>query len=305
MSLINKFLLFFILLSGIFACETYVEIDVPPIKKKPVLTCLFTKNKPFKLRLTMSADVNDTSIVFIKNATVKLFADGKFIEHLQEQDSGFYLSSHLVEPKILYSVEADVDGFPIIKASDSLPELIKAEQVYFKLNAIYDYGNQFAKANILFSDPPGNNYYELALYAKYTYYNDWDGTYREGRINDNIAYWLIDDPALEVEDITGWIGSVSFNDELFNGKKYQLQIPVEKLPANAEHYVRFSSVSYHYYKYKSVLDRHLFNQGGWSYDGLLLITGGNPLEMYSNVENAYGIFAGYVSQEIEVTDIRE
>lgn len=53
------------------------------------------------------------------------------------------------------------------------------------------------------------------------------------------------------------------------------------------------------------MDKHLFNQGGWSYDGLLLIDGGNPVSMYGNVENGYGIFAGYISEFIEVTDIRE
>lgn len=77
------------------------------------------------------------------------------------------------------------------------------------------------------------------------------------------------------------------------------------MPEEAVHYVTFNTTSFHYYKYKSTMDKHLFNQGGWMYDEMLLIDGGNPVEMYSNVENGYGIFAGYISNVIEVTDIRE
>jgi hypothetical protein len=205
----------------------------------------------------------------------------------------------------LYRVEAHIADYPVLVASDSLPESITPESIYYKKDAIYDYGNKYTQANIIFFDPQGPNYYEVGLVAKYTYYSEWDNTYQTVRIDDNIAHWLIDDEVLIAEDLIGWVGSVSFSDEQFNGKKYQLQLPVEDMPANARHYVRFNSVSYHYYKYKSTMDRHLFNQGGFSYDDLLLIDGGNPVQMYSNVENGYGIFAAYISQFIEVNDFRE
>ena len=299
---------FFILLffaSIFYACENYIEIEVPPLEKKPVLNCLFTENKPFKLHLSMSTDIQDTNLVFIKGAKISLFADNILIEQLQELDSGYYISNYKAQKGVLYRVEADISGYPVLIASDSLPQEISPAQIYFQKNAIYDFGSSYAKAYITFYDPAENNYYEVGLSAKYVYYADWDGQYHEVRVDDNIAYWLIDDDALNNEEITGWIGAVSFTDELFNGNKYQLKLPVKEMYDNAHYYVRFNSVSHHYYKHKSTMDKHLFNQGGWSYDGLLLIDGGNPVSMYGNVENGYGIFAGYISEFIEVTDIRE
>jgi hypothetical protein len=298
-------IIFISLISFFLACESYVEIDVPPIMQKPVLSCLFTENKPFKLRLAMSADMNDTALNFINNAVVSLYGNGVFIEQLQELDSGKYVSNCIAKRGVMYRIEAQIDGFLPLSASDSLPEQVFAQTIYYQKNAIYDFGNFYAQANIIFQDPPGDNYYEVSLSAEYNYYSNWDSVYHTVFINDNIAYWLINDDAVNAENPTGWIGSINFKDEYFDGKKYRLRLPVEKMPDNAQHYIRFNTVSYHYYKYKSTMDKHLFNQGGWSDDDLLIIEGGNPVQMYSNVENGYGIFAGYIPHLIEVKDIRE
>lgn len=305
---INRLSIALLLLFSI-SCETYIDIDVPPLEKKPVLNCLFTENQAFKLRLSLSADVKDTSETLIEGATVRLYANGDLVEQLADLGNGVYVSDYKAQLATKYRIEADVEGFETIRATDSLPQMVLPENVYYKKNAIAGgYGNTYTEANITINDPGfTDNYYEISLSAKHTssWYDPDYGGYHTSYTNDNIAYWLIDDPVINAEDVIGWVGSIAFSDMMFNGEKYQLKLPVDDMPENATHYVRFNTVSGCYYKYKSTMDKHLFNQGGWSYDDLLLIDGGNPVEMYTNVENGYGIFAGYMSQLIEVTDIRE
>jgi len=302
----------------LFSCETYIDIDVPPLEKKPVLNCLFTENQAFKVRLSLSADVKDTSETLIEGATVRLFANGNFMEQLADLGKGVYISDYKAQLATKYRIEADVVGFETIRATDSLPQMVTLENVYYKKDAIVNpyYGDLYTEANINIIDPADEeNYYEIALSAKYK--NPWyvpgDSSHFHSEqyitLTDDIAYWLIEDPALNTEELNGWIGSIPFSDQLFDGKIYNLKVPVSGVETEVEFvfYVTFNSVSYHYYKYKSTMGKHLFNQGGYNYyeDNPLLIGAGNPVEMYTNIENGYGIFAGYVWQFIEVTDVRE
>ena len=218
-------ILSFFIIAFLLSCETYIDIEVPPIEQKPVLNCLFTENEAFKVRLSLSMDVNDTSETKIEAAQISLFANGEFIEELADSGKGFYKSNHIAQMGTQYRIEANINGFKTLTASDSLPQMISPENVYYKKNSIPDaYGNSYAEANISINDPANkNNYYEILLSC--IYINQWydpDFNGYEILIKDNIAYWMIDDPVIGAEEIVGWIGSIPFLDELFNGKEYLL-----------------------------------------------------------------------------------
>ena len=299
------------------SCETFVDIEVPPVEQKPVLNCLFTYNKPFKVRLSMSMDVNDTSETKIEAAQISLFANGEFIEELADSGKGFYKSNYLAEVNTRYRIEANITGFETLIASDSLPEEVEINNIYIEDKAIVDvHGNSYPETTVTIKDPLNiKNYYEVYLYLQiknpylgYTHVPPGTDTVSPTFFMQNISFWLIDDPVLLSEFISGQSGSLSFADNLFDGKNYALGIPSETIgnqSSEPKHFLIFNTVSKNYYEYKRKIDPHLFNQGGWMYDEMMLIDGGNPVEMYSNVENGYGIFAGYISQVIQVTDIRE
>jgi hypothetical protein len=303
-----------------FSCETFIEIEVPPVEQKPVLNCLFAENKQFKVYLSLSMDVNDTTETKIEGASVNLFANGEFIEELADSGNGFYKSGHLAELNSEYRIEASINGFETLIASDALPDEIIIDSVFYEKDAVINAyeGKLYSVANIIFNDNVNiANYYEVALATKHKNpFFDSEGDFTDNNEYiidyDAIAYSLINDPALNSEDLIGWINSIPFSDKTFNGSKYYLKIPLVLYEFDYEQnfnpeqslFIIFNITSYNYYKYKSTMDKHIFNQSGWTPDdNILLINSGNPVEMYSNVENGYGIFAGYIQHKVEIKNI--
>ena len=298
----------------IISCETFVDINVPPIAQKPVLNCLFTENKTFSITLGLSGQVNDTSATLINNAEMLLYGNDLFIEQLQNKGNGIYVSVSKAQKGVMYSIKASIEGYETIQVSDSLPQMVSISNLHIKKKAIIDiYGGKYDQVSFNIHDSSGvNNFYETDVFkiAENPHYgrgfvspviDTISLTFKER----DIAYWLIDDPALTNEFISGWNNSISFTDEIFDGKIYPLKLPIDNDYNLIEYHLLFNVGSKNYYLYKSRIEKHLFNQGGFLFDELMLIDGGNPVEMFSNIENGYGIFAGYLSQEILITDIRE
>ena len=156
--------IFILIFSFLISCETYIDIEVPPIEQKPVLNCLFTESEAFKVRLSLSMDVNDTLETKIEGAELNLFANGEFIEQLADSSKGFYKSNHLALINTQYRIEANIIGFEILTASDSLHENIIPE-VYYKKNGLTAYGDPYAVSNIVINDPIAeNNFYEISIF---------------------------------------------------------------------------------------------------------------------------------------------
>jgi len=304
-SLITTLLIIFTIIS----CETYVDIEVPPIPQKPVLNCLFTENETFRIELSLSGQVNDTSTTLINNAELLLYSNGVFIEKLQNKGKGLYLSSNKAQKGSMYTIKASIEGYQTIQASDSLPQMVPISDLYLKKKAIVNiYGGENPQVTFSIHDSLGiKNFYEIDLFEIYmtTYYR-LDKTYLDTPMykNSAIEHWLIDDPALSNEFIAGRNTTISFSDIVFDGKVYSLKLPLYN-DGSIKYYLLYNVCSEKYYRYKSTIDKHVFNQGGFLYSELMIVDGGNPVEMYTNVENGYGIFAGYLSQEILITDIRE
>jgi len=298
-----------IIVVTIVSCETYVDIEVQPIPQKPVLNCLFTENKAFKIKLSLSSQVNDTSTTLINNAQVLLYSNGVFIEKLQNKGKGLYLSLYKAQKGAMYTIKASIEGYQTIQASDSLPLMVPISDLYLKKKAIVNiYGGENPQVSFRMHDSLGvKNFYEIDLFEIHptTYYMP-DRTYTDTPMykNSAIEHWLIDDPALSNEFIVGDNTTISFSDIVFDGKIYSLKLPLYT-HGSIEYYLLYNVCSEKYYRYKSTIDKHVFNQGGFLYSELMIVDGGNPVEMYTNIENGYGIFAGYLSQEIRITDIRE
>ena len=85
--------------------------------------------------------------------------------------------------------------------------------------------------------------------------------------------------------------NILLSDELFDGKNVRLKLYSEYSDYDTELYIYFRSVSRTYYQYKKKLLRHIENQYSNIWSGT-----GNPVTLFSNIENGYGIFAGYCEQ---------
>ena len=131
-----------------------------------------------------------------------------------------------------------------------------------------------------------------------------DTTWRIGR------WGLVDsdDPVIRAEgDLDYKPTTIFFSDQLFNGEKVSISSKI--LQANnieTSYYLLddfetiavLRTISYAYYQYRKKWTRHLYNQGvdinvEDSEELRAFLFTGEPVNMYTNVENGYGIFAGF------------
>lgn len=283
-----------LILSGIISvtsCEEIITMDFPEHKGKLVVNSLFTENKVITVYLFKSTSGYDTLPDFIDSATVKLYKEGDFVENLTNIGSGEYRSNHLGEEGKLYEIEVSAEGFESVSAGDIIPRKTLIRDYTYKQHAGYhQWGGEYSTVDINFRDNRDiRNFYEIYAFLKS------DTSY----IEPVIWSYTIEDPVLTSSELDAYTDVFIFTDSLINGRNYTLKVPLEysaDLPTFDFH-VSLSSVSENYYRYKRSLKRHLFNQGGFEYE-LFQIDMGNPVTLYSNINNGYGIFAAYNKSEI-------
>jgi len=274
-----------IILCFIFTnCEKEVNINFPKHKIAPVLNCLFSQDSVFKVHISKSAPILNNFRSRIGDATVQLFEDDKMVEELSF-DGSIYGSSIIPQPKKIYRIEANTPEFQHITAFDYIPTKPHIISASFKDSVYKDEdGFDMSQAKIKIQDNPNNkDYYELILVSKPI------GPYY------SVSYDMTNnDPVLLNEDILEYLPEyLVFSDELFDGKNYTFTVnygtPVyndEQIKHELTIYLRH--ISENYYKYKKRLLIHLYNQDSDIWDGI-----GDPVPMYTNIENGFGIFAGY------------
>lgn len=284
-------------------CQKYVEFKVPIPETKPVLNCLFEQDSAFTIRVSLSMSMYDSREVMVENAVLKLFADGELVENIQPMpdSAGFYKSAYKAKPEIEYTIIGYIEGFAPISATDKIPYAIIPKKYVFERAAVINpYGGSCDRATVTFVDPASEtNYYGVLIYAHY-FSSFW------GETNNIIDFcnWQYNDPVLIAENIATR-SSPFFSDQLFNGQEYTMEIPIGLIDESEEpeHYFFFEHLSPAFYQYRKSVTTHLDNQEGEEVE-LFIIDAGNPVSLYSNIENGYGIFAGKNAQRFKITDIQ-
>lgn len=277
------------------SCSKEIEINLDN-HKTLVLNSVFNPEEPFTFRISTTAPLLDDYEPFTENVHLFLTEDNRLI-------TDTILSTGILETNLIprsgvnYSIELRSDNFPIIRAIDTIPNLVPIDNAYMIFPSGVDaFGFYEAEACVNFTDPPNEtNYYELIISSKPKGVNDW---YVEYKTND---------PVLQNEgDQDYHPTSFFFSDELFNGEPYEMRIKHgiayslkdSKLTAFPL-YATLRSISRTYYKYRKFYTRHSYNQQIQN-EFLDMIFKGEPQNMFTNIENGYGIFAGYCESTFQM-----
>ena len=140
-------------------------------------------------------------------------------------------------------------------------------------------------------NPNKQNYYEVYFRIQCHETNEEYFHFANGYMSSS--------PILLNEDILDYEPkSIIFSDELFNGEETNIPISFRYPCINsnsggtiASDYslvVYFLSITEEYYLYRKSLYKHLFSQQTDIWNGAI-----EPVNMYSNVNGGYGVFAGY------------
>lgn len=290
--LIYALFLFSFLLS--YSCTREVTIDIPEHNPKPVLNCLFSNDSIFKVHLGMSSSILGEPVLITDGEEIKLFSNNTFVESLV-WENGVYVSATTSQPNVSYQIEWKKDGNEIT-SSDYTPELTLIESASYRDSVgIDEFGDNYSECTLVFSDNPNQtNYYVISLLIYYKTKEEII-TYRTNVFSS--------DPIVNAEGLDEFEPvDLVFSDELINGKTYELKLnyfPYWEAANNKYSLiVKFRSVSANYYKYSKSLLKHRFYQESSIWNSF-----GSPVPMFTNIQDGYGIFAGYAMDIDTITQL--
>lgn len=290
------------------ACEKYVDFDIPPHESKLVLNSLFTHDSLFCVRMSRSISSEAGDIPVVDNAVVCLYQNGQAVDTLRGEGDGFYYSNVKAQQGSEYTIKAFSEKYPEVSASDGLPETPKSFSVS-EPEVVLASDNLYKLTLTFEDDGASGDYYEVCFqqfFREYEVYPPWEEEPEEPEyeyVLRNLGIYSYD-PLIRDEGLEdGTFSSLVFSDRSINGAKKELEIFF--YPANysfvggdddGELFIHLRKISQNYYNFML----------SWyeSYDSSddFLNVNADPFIMYNNVENGYGIFAGY-SEVIDTTKV--
>lgn len=279
--LILSALIFFAVLNS--GCETIVDLDLPEAEPRLVIESAFGPDTIFSIKISCSSGLNNQEdIKAVINATIEISENGLLIEQQPwHRWNGIYQSSFRPSEKNNYIIKVSAPGYKTVTAADAVPAEIKIDSVHTQFVS-EDYFEKKYRVKIFFRDLPGEkNYYHLVVLGEFHYGTQIDYYNLPFETSDpSIKSGNYDDDFYD----TDFLGDAVFNDQLFDGQSRELTIIVSDHEPRDIQTVRLSSVSKNLYEYLRTI-RSQSNDDDFSLT--------EPVQIYSNVENGFGIFGGY------------
>jgi len=298
--------LYFILIALLLflgSCIKEVELKDIDVEQYICINGMFCPDNYFTVNICKTGHNSiDSKILPVENAKVVLWSGNELIEELTMDSVGYY-STKINKPVANkeYTIKVDVPGFKQVTATDIVPD----EVPIVKHNVIFDnyYAENWIFSTLLFSflDPESvKNYYLINIKRIFNKSYLWTDTAIGSRLirsDDEIFFRDENHSKLYGAESNSFL---IFNDEnIFNltNNNYRINYfedNVGSVYADTLYYntttdililKNISKNMYEFYKsynvFTVIVNESVINQSNYYFN------------LYSNVENGYGIFAGY------------
>lgn len=229
---------------------------------------------------------------------IKLYEDNQFIGNLEYLDRVFYyLPEFKPQAGKTYRIEVTADERNPASAITSVPEIVPINYMDTS-RIINEEGKKAVLVEIQISDPIGQeNYYALQIFGIQKYY-DWKQDvfvdslvrryYYPKKLNGK-SDELLDVSFLDVNKDIRLDHKLFFSDQMFDGKDFLMKFEFPKsnlnsIPDSFILHVELQQVDPCYYKY-AVSEQ--------KYRNSLINPFAEPVQVYSNVKDGYGIFTSF------------
>lgn len=298
----------------LLSCEQEIEVDIPHTPPKIMINATLVpyelpNGKYLGVELRGSRHIFDsTSNTLITNALVLLYRDSNFMDTLKyDHVFQFYPVGYAALDGPMagerYQISVSAPGYSDVYSQTIIPQKVYIDKVEIDRIAFKDEdGLVYSKITLTFNDPLSqNNYYEVVLSDYNNEYNPDD--YYELTTYEPYVVSEIHYPPVTNVDLRN-PKYLLFNDKSFNGKKVEMTFYY--MASQAIHagvhilsggsiLVQLRNVTKEYYDFRSSFLYNTFNQ----VENMLYGTG-EPMNVYSNVENGYGIFAGFNNSIVNI-----
>jgi hypothetical protein len=281
---IGLYLSLLLVVLSTFSCKKVVQSEFPDIVQKPVVNSILQVDSTLVLNISFNGNLDASKIKQIENATVNIFVDNILTETISNGEDGLYISNIIVEPNKNYSCEIEVPGYKTLTCNAKIPTLSEIVEIVHEPLAYTDpEGTIFPSTHITFENNPDTIQYFEIIIKNLRSYNNEEHNYYASLVG-------IDDPIL----INEGLPIAVFSNELISGTSYTMSLNYNTMSSSwniADTYpyiVELRSVSYDYYKYAKQL--YLFKE---SVNNDNLTGTCAPVQLYSNINEGFGIFTGY------------
>lgn len=272
------------------SCEKTINVNVPPTVSKLVLNSTSVTSGPLFASVSRTATIKERSSnpdLAIYNATAQLYIDGVFAETMIPDGTGNYFSSVGAIAGKRYEVRASAPGYTDVSATTIAPATVPIATLSRLADARKDAdGNMQDLLTLTFNDPAASgDFYIIRIMPPQNGYptggfctNSPDASIET--LDNDVAG---DNTCLDANNIF-------MRDELFNGstKELKLYVPSEMVrPAlfgtdTTYGNVQLLHVTEDYFKYmKSYIISDRSNGDPFA----------EPVNVFTNVNNGYGIFS--------------
>lgn len=280
-------------------CERDLDLDVER-SPKLVVNSNFGAGQLMRVSVSQSQNILDTgNEASIANAKIDLFEGTTHLETLARfipasDTTAFYYGTLNTRPRAgqCYTISVVVPGFEDALATSCIPQPVPIQSLarsglMIRENAE---GREFSyDIKLTFQDPPEErNYYHLNLFQQVGRY------IHDGSDNQLIVQQLFRaiafSPATSTNDLQAYPGGgiLIQDDPLLGSYTFRVNTKIDPdFEILGKLYAELRSVSEEYYLFHKSLARQSASAG----QGTL----SNPVMVYNNIQNGFGVFSGYIS----------
>ena len=301
------------------ACERVIEPDLPEQPPQLVVHSLFTSDGPWTARVGRSSGILQpvpSRERPVPDAEVELLGPGNRVLgklKFDETSDVYVFEDPSLQAGETYSLQVSAPGFETVRAADTVPKPVPTSILSYRTHTSSRSGSGGRgdySVKLEIEDPPGEaNYYQVSLFrvsgGRVAFRMEYGFSTKDPSI---LAANRADESPFEEGTFEG--EAVIFKDTLFDGRTHQIELtfrgPYENLPPPPEEvddedlpgelpsgdFLQVLFISENYYQYIRTV---------WIHDLTRDNPFAEPLSVHGNVENGYGVFAGYSSRTFELT----
>lgn len=304
---INNIFCLVALLALFSACEKEITLEQKEVPQKLAVLCNFSPDEPFSIQLSKSQSLRagNSPNNIIENANVEICADNVIMERINPtmmspSDAGTKFMSEQVVPMIqkTYTLKIDVDGVESITATSTIPNAVQISHAtvgqidVFETDEFETTGYEVRAAITLEDKENEENFYQVNFYQELLSFGNSVGQDPIKTIVPSYGFASID--PLLTNNFNRIDQGVLFKDLMFNGTTKELLFePIfyfdqgESEPINI--IMELRTVSKEYYQYYTSVYRQTSQTN---------VPFSDPTIIFSNINNGYGIFAGYSKDQV-------
>jgi hypothetical protein len=264
----------------IVSCEVVVDVNIPLEAPKLTVNSFFTADSVWSADITLSRFIlDDQPFEVVPDAEIIIYHNNVAVDTLQNHLSGRYIGKKKPETGKSYEIRVNHQRHGAVHAVSYAPVPVIPDSIHANPKFEVE-SNETNTFTLYFNDPPAENFYQIQLWQQsyYLRYPERDTVYIF-----HTSHFTINDPV--VSRYHGNVGAL-FDDTLFNGRKKSIELKTNtaRFHPTTGYIVYFRTVTKEFYEYMvrtSLQD----------------VTSGDPLaqpvQVFSNIENGFGIFAGY------------